>query len=74
MPGSDDENEPCKVSDLPDQPNGSFRSTPLSIITLQLADISYQLPKIDTVVMKLSRCGASLHAPLPDRMLRRAYP
>jgi len=48
---------------LPDQPNGSFRSTPLSIITLQLADISYQLPKIDTVVMTLSRCGASLHAP-----------
>jgi len=69
MCGSDDESRPCKGFDLPDQPNVSFRSTPLSIITWRLADISYQLPKTDAVVMKLSRCGASLYAPPPDGML-----
>ena len=53
MCGFDDESGRCKGFDLPDQPNVSFRSTPLSIITLELADISYQLPKIGTVVMKL---------------------
>ncbi len=45
----------------------SAQSTPPSIIISPPDDISYQLPNIDTIVIKLSRRGLSLPAPLPDR-------
>ena len=67
---SDGESEPCKGSEVRDQPNASSQSTLPSIITSPPDDISYQLPSIVTVVIKLSRRGALPPAPLPDGMLR----
>ena len=64
------ENERCKAFDLPAQPNASSQSTPPSIITSPPDDISYQLPSIVTVVIKLSQRGTLPPAPLPDGMLR----
>ena len=69
MFGSDDENALCKAFGLPVQLNVSFRSTPPSITTSRRAGISFQPMNTGTVVIKLSRRGASLLAPSPDRLL-----
>ncbi len=70
MCGSDGESGRCKGFDLPGPPSAFFRSMPLSTTISQRADISSQPPNIATVVIKRSRYGAPLPAPLPDGMLR----
>jgi hypothetical protein len=65
-----DENERCKASDLPAQPNVSFQSMPPSTAISQRADISSQPPNTDTVVIKLSRHGAPPPTLLPDSLFR----
>jgi hypothetical protein len=64
------ENERCKASDLPAQPNISFQSMPPSKTISQRADTSSQPPNTDTVVIKLSRHGAPPPTLLPDSLFR----
>jgi hypothetical protein len=65
-----DENERCKASHLPAQPNVSFQSMPPSITISHRADTSSQRPNTDTVVIKLSRDGAPPPTLLPDNLFR----
>jgi len=64
------ENERCKASDLPAQPNISFQSMPPSKTISQRADTSSQPPNTNTVVIKLSRHGAPPPTLLPDSLFR----